>query len=78
MEHHKKLKEILDSLGLKYTFVAEKSCIPYSTFMHYLNGHKAMPEAKLRLVCLTFGIPLKKFGLTDHLSILEDSEKEAV
>lgn len=73
----KLLKRQLKDKGLFLGFVSRKTAIPYGTLCHYLADHRPMPESKLRLVCLTFDIPLNLFGLDVENSSQQDHEKEA-
>lgn len=59
------LKKELDNRGIKYAHVSDNTGISYVSLSRYLNGRQDMPEARVRLVCLTYGIPLKIFGLSD-------------
>lgn len=67
----KMLKAEIDSKGLRYKFVGQAVGIPVGQLNKYLNGHQPMPEVKVRAVCLTFSISLKKFGLIDYTGIQE-------
>ncbi len=55
------LKQELRKKGYFFKFVSNQTGIPYGTLSHYLSGARPMPESKVRLICLTFGISLKKF-----------------
>lgn len=68
MEYGKLLKEELDKKGYRYKHVAKETYLPYNSLIGYLNGHKPMPASKVQLVCLTFGIDPKIFGLGDNIS----------
>lgn len=71
MNVNKKLKEALKSTGYRFDYIAEKTGIPYDSLIQYLNGHRPIPENKVRLLCLTFDLPLKKFGIFDRDSVQE-------
>lgn len=71
MDYGKILKNEIDAKGLRYKFVGESVGIPPKQLNKYLNGHQDLPEVKLRAICLTFGISLKKFGLIDYTGIQE-------
>lgn len=69
MQNGSILKEELDKRGLKYKFVAKAVGIHYQTFVNHLANRVPIPEVKIRAICLSFGIPLKIFGLTDYLGL---------
>lgn len=66
MSYGTDLKNELKQRGLKYNFVAEAVGLNPKALNKYLNGYAPMPEIKLRAICLTFGIPLSIFGLSDY------------
>lgn len=68
------IKQELQNRGLLLKFVAEKTGIPYGSLLHYLDGSREIPEAKIRLICLSFGMSPKIFGL----DVLNSSQKKAV
>lgn len=63
-----RLKTELKSRGLVIKFVAKKTSIPYGSLVRYLDDSRPIPEDRLKLICLTFKINPKIFGLDDHNS----------
>lgn len=51
MEAHKKIRDYIESNGLKFNFVADKSEIPLKTFYRLINGHKKMSVEELEKIC---------------------------
>lgn len=73
MNTGQKLKIELQKRGLIFKFVSAKTNISYESLKQYLNGHRPMPESKVRLVCMTFGIDLKIFGLDDTYKFQQEA-----
>lgn len=71
------LKKEIEARGLYFKHVAKSTGIGYISLIHYLNETRPIPESKLRLVCQTFGIDVKKFGLDESPSYHTQNLKEA-
>lgn len=78
MDYAKIFKQQIEDLGIKYKKVEELTGIPENVVSQYANGHRPIPEAKIRLFCLSFGINPKIFGLnvrnSEHLKALKQKK----
>ncbi len=72
-----KLKQEIQARGLLMKFVAKRCGIPKVSLSAYVNGKRAIPEVKLRCICLTLGIESKIFGL-DDIYICQTENRKAI
>lgn len=63
MIDHKLLKHELRSSGYRLDYISAETDIPYDSMIQYLNGHRPIPESRLRLLCDKAKIDISLFGL---------------
>lgn len=52
MDAHKKIRNYIESNGLKFNFVATKADIPLKTFYRLINGQKKMSVEEFEKICI--------------------------
>ena len=65
MQVYEKVKEYLDSHGIKQKAVAEAAHISNSTFNAMINGNRKMYAEDLRAICMALGVSADKFVETN-------------
>ena len=61
MQVYEKVREYIDSNGLKQKAVAEKAGIPNGTFNAILNGKRTLYADDLRAICLALNVSPEVF-----------------
>lgn len=61
MKIYEKVRDYLDSTGIKQTFVARKTGIPITTLNAMLNGKRKMYADDLELICKALSVGADKF-----------------
>ena len=58
MDAHKKIRNYIESNGIKLNFVANKAGIPLKTFYRLINGQKKMSLEEYEKICIE-GLSIK-------------------
>lgn len=59
-----KIKEFLDSNGIKYSFVSEKTGIPMNILSPMLNGKRKMSAEEFISICSVLNVSMEYFANT--------------
>ena len=57
-----RIKEYLDSKGIRYSFVSEKTGIPMNILSPTLNGKRKMSAEEFILICKALNVPTDYFA----------------
>ena len=57
-----KIKEYLDSNGIKYTHISEKTRIPMNVLSPMLNEKREIKAKEYFIICNALNVPLTKFS----------------
>lgn len=60
-----KIKEYLDSNGIKYTHISEKTKIPMNVLSPMLNEKREIKATEYFIICNALNVPLTKFSDTE-------------
>lgn len=66
-----RIKAYLDSNGIKYSFLSEKTGIPMNVLSPLLNGKREVKATEYFLICNTLGVPLEKFAIIKEKELQE-------
>ena len=61
MQIYEKVREYIDTHGLKQKAVAERAGIPNVTFNAILNGKRKMYAEDLKAICFALEVPVSTF-----------------
>ena len=66
MRVYEKVREYIDSQGLKQVSVAQKAGIPKTTFNAIMNGKRTLYDDDLRAICLALNVSPELFIELKH------------
>ncbi len=66
MRVYEKVREYIDSQGLKQVSVAQKAGIPKTTFNAIMNGKRTLYADDLRAICLALNVSPELFIEVKH------------
>lgn len=68
-----RIKEYLDSKGIRYSYLSEKTGIPANILSPMLNGKREIKALEYFSICFALDIPLETFA-EDQAAVTEGEE----
>lgn len=61
-----RMRKIIESRGISFTFISEKTGIPVNSISRSLSGKRRFPADEMILICHVLGIDLGDFDMLQH------------